>query len=193
MNVYVLPYRYLSTLAETYSPLRLTEALRAIALHRKRSTAMPTTPTVSTRNEAIASVIEGLCFLIVNHATCAASEQWNPSRTSDESDDYIRDHSEWVNKLRKIREDFENLATGFIPRYEPSTYQVVKEQIAGAAKEVFEGYTKPTAVLEPLEPSSNPNEAMRRANIAAGYQPPAEQFGIHCQVDPDPSLDNPKV
>jgi hypothetical protein len=111
---------------------------------------MPTTPIINTRNEAIASVIEGLCFLIVNHATCAASEQWNPSRTSDDSDDYIRDHSEWVNKLRRIREDFENLATGFIPRHEPSAYQVTKEQITEAAKEVFEGYTKPTKADEDI-------------------------------------------
>ncbi len=78
------------------------------------------TTVITNSQEAIASVIDGLCFLIINHAKCAASEQWSPRRTSDDSDDYIRDHSEWIGKLRKIREDFENLATGFIPRNEPS-------------------------------------------------------------------------
>lgn len=78
------------------------------------------TTVITNTQEAIASVIDGLCFLIINHAQCAASEQWSPRRTSDDSDDYIRNHSEWVCKLRQIREDFENLATGFIPRNEPS-------------------------------------------------------------------------
>lgn len=89
------------------------------------------TTVITNTNEAIASVIDGLCFLIINHAKCAASEQWSPNRTSDESDDYIRNHSEWVNKLRKIREDFENLTTGFIPRNnEPSPSQQVRQALA---------------------------------------------------------------
>jgi len=134
---------------------------------------MPTTPIINTRNEAIASVIEGLCFLIVNHATCAASEQWSPSRTPDDSDDYIRGHSEWVNKLRRIREDFENLATGFIPRHEPTAED---ERILRTAKTLEHLIDSHGPVgfssIKPHEPSSNPNEAMHHANIAAGYQTP---------------------
>jgi hypothetical protein len=99
---------------------------------------------IENTEEAIDNVVEGLCYLILNHAKCCAAEQYYPTRTADDSDDYIRDHSEWINKLRVIREQFEDLATGFIPRHEPSTYQIVKEQIAGAAKEVFEGYISKT-------------------------------------------------
>lgn len=88
---------------------------------------MSFTPIANT-SEAIASVINGLCYLIINHAQCAATEQWAPHRLADDSDDYINHHSEWVNKLRKIREDFENLTTGFIPRNnEPSPTQQLQE------------------------------------------------------------------
>jgi hypothetical protein len=67
---------------------------------------------IESRDEAINHVVMGLAYLIQNHANCAACEQWAPSRTGDESDEYIRNHKEWVKKLRKLREEFEDIASG---------------------------------------------------------------------------------
>lgn len=66
------------------------------------------------RDEAIKQVEEGLTYLILSHARATASEQYAPSHTPDESDDYIKEHKAWVESLRKIRQDFENLVTGII-------------------------------------------------------------------------------
>lgn len=66
------------------------------------------------RDEAIKQVEEGLTYLILSHAGSTASEQYAPSRTSDESDDYIKEHKDWVARLRVIRTEFENLVTGLL-------------------------------------------------------------------------------
>lgn len=65
-----------------------------------------------TREEAVKQVEEGLTFLILNHAHCAANELYTPNHTGDESDEYIKEHTEWVQNLRRIRTEFENLVTG---------------------------------------------------------------------------------
>lgn len=67
------------------------------------------------REETITDIISGLTYLIVNHASHAAREQYAPSLNSDESDEHIKEHKEWVKKLRAIREDFENTVTGLLP------------------------------------------------------------------------------
>ncbi len=64
------------------------------------------------RDEAVKQVEEGLTFLIFNHSHCAAGELYAPNHTGDESDDYIREHKQWVSELRRIRQEFENLVTG---------------------------------------------------------------------------------
>ena len=68
--------------------------------------------TFANQNEAITAIIEGLCFLITNRALCAAREQYVPKK----GPNYIREYSEWITKLRKMRDEFENLVTGFIPQ-----------------------------------------------------------------------------
>jgi hypothetical protein len=67
---------------------------------------------ITNKNQAQQHVLDGLTWLIINHARCTASEQYSPSKGPDESDDYIKEHKEWVVKLRKLREEFENLVTG---------------------------------------------------------------------------------
>jgi hypothetical protein len=72
-------------------------------------------------DERVKSVIDNLSSLIVSHAGMTASEQYNPVRTADLSDDHITAHKEWVKELRDIRERFENLVTGILPDTKKST------------------------------------------------------------------------
>jgi hypothetical protein len=67
-----------------------------------------------TREEAVKQVLDGLQWLIVNHSHAAAREQYMPRESPDASDDYIKDHKEWVESLRKIRLEFEDLVTGIL-------------------------------------------------------------------------------
>ena len=67
-----------------------------------------------TREEAVSLVLDGLQWLIIHHAHCAAREQYIPRESPDASDDYIKDHKEWIEKLRKIRGEFEDLTTGVL-------------------------------------------------------------------------------
>jgi hypothetical protein len=67
-----------------------------------------------TREEAVKQVLDGLQWLIVNHSHAAAREQYIPRESPDASDDYIKDHKEWVESLRKIRGEFEDLVTGIL-------------------------------------------------------------------------------
>jgi hypothetical protein len=67
-----------------------------------------------TRQEAISQVLDGLQWLIMHHATSAASEQYAPTRNGDDMDDHIKEQKEWVEKIRKIRLDFEDLVTGLL-------------------------------------------------------------------------------
>lgn len=69
---------------------------------------------IETREEAVRSILSGLQYLIQNHATCAASEQYAPVYQGDISDDTIREHKEWVKELRSLREKFEDLVTGLL-------------------------------------------------------------------------------
>lgn len=67
-----------------------------------------------TRDQAVEQVLAGLQYLILSHATSAASEQYAPSCHADGSDDHIREQKEWVVKVRSIRHEFENLVTGML-------------------------------------------------------------------------------
>ncbi len=66
------------------------------------------------KDPRIQIVIDNLSSLIVSHAGMTASEQYNPGRDPDASDDYIKASQAWVRELRAIRERFENLVTGMI-------------------------------------------------------------------------------
>lgn len=67
-----------------------------------------------TREDCVAQVLDGLQWLIIHHSHSAAREQYLPRESPDASDDYIKDHKEWVSKLRTIRGEFENLVTGLL-------------------------------------------------------------------------------
>ena len=67
-----------------------------------------------TREQAIEQVLSGLQHLIITHSTSAASEQYAPVRHADSSDDYIREHKEFVNHIRTIRRSFEDVVTGLL-------------------------------------------------------------------------------
>ena len=67
-----------------------------------------------TREQAINDILNGISYLIISHSTSAAREQYIPSQTPDESDDWIKEHKEYVEGLRKIRTEFEDLVTGLI-------------------------------------------------------------------------------
>lgn len=69
---------------------------------------------IDTREEAVSQVLDGLQWLIVHHARATASEQYAPDKHADASDDYIKEHKQWVERLRKIRLDFEDLTTGLL-------------------------------------------------------------------------------
>ena len=67
-----------------------------------------------TREEAVKQVLDGLQWLIINHSHAAAREQYIPRESADTSDELIKDHKEWIKKLRKIRIEFEDLTTGLL-------------------------------------------------------------------------------
>ena len=69
---------------------------------------------IDTREEAVNNVLNGLQWLIINHSHAAAREQYIPRESADASDELIKDHKEWVEKLRKIRGEFEDLTTGLL-------------------------------------------------------------------------------
>lgn len=51
---------------------------------------------------------------ILQSLSGVAQEQYYPQRSSDESDAYMKAGIERATKLRKIREEYENLMTGVI-------------------------------------------------------------------------------
>ena len=59
-------------------------------------------------------VLNGLTELIIQHSGMTAAEQYMPSRTADQMDEYVESHKKWVVELREIRRRFENLITGII-------------------------------------------------------------------------------
>jgi len=65
-------------------------------------------------DERVKTVINNLSSLIIHHGGLTASEQCRPHNNPDDSDEYIRAHTEWVKELRSIRERFENLVTGVL-------------------------------------------------------------------------------
>ncbi|HEX6826592.1 MAG TPA: hypothetical protein VF077_09790 [Nitrospiraceae bacterium] len=69
---------------------------------------------ITDTSHAINNVLEGLQWLIIHHSKAAASEQYRPQESADASDDWIKEHKEWVSKLRTIRTDFETLVTGLL-------------------------------------------------------------------------------
>ena len=68
------------------------------------------------KDPRIEAVIDNLSSLICYHAGLTAREQYSPGVDADRSDDLITAHEEWVQELRDIRERFENLVTGIIPK-----------------------------------------------------------------------------
>ena len=66
------------------------------------------------RREAIENVVSGLSFLILNHSTCVAREQYTPDMDPDKSDNVIKENKEFVSELRKLRDRFEDLVTGVL-------------------------------------------------------------------------------
>jgi hypothetical protein len=69
---------------------------------------------IDTRDDAIKNVLDGLQWLIMHHARSTAAEQYAPRMSSDSSDDHIKENKEWVENLRKIRLEFEDLVTGLL-------------------------------------------------------------------------------
>lgn len=59
-------------------------------------------------------VIDGLGKLINQYLNFAAHEQYSPSGDPDQMDNRIADGKGKAVKLRKIREDFEDVITGII-------------------------------------------------------------------------------
>jgi hypothetical protein len=59
-------------------------------------------------------IVIHLSSLIYSTAQSLASEQYEPSRTPDISDDFLVTQTKRLAALRKMREDLENLMTGVI-------------------------------------------------------------------------------
>ena len=66
------------------------------------------------KDERAQTVIDLLSNMILSHAGMLASEQYSPSRTVDESEEYMTENKMWVKELRDIRQRFENLVTGVV-------------------------------------------------------------------------------
>lgn len=62
-------------------------------------------------------VIRNLDVLIRHHLILAAHQQYSPDNSPDKSDSTIADSQEKAKKLRKLREEFENITTGIIAPY----------------------------------------------------------------------------
>lgn len=69
---------------------------------------------IETREEAVQNVLDGIQWLVLHHATAAAREQYVPSQNADASDDEIKEHKQWVDRLRTLRLDFEDAVTGLL-------------------------------------------------------------------------------
>lgn len=68
-----------------------------------------------TIKEVHEQVLSGLSTLVVFHLKQAAFQQYTPDSDPDKSDATIADSKEKAEKLRKIREEFEDIITGIIP------------------------------------------------------------------------------
>lgn len=66
------------------------------------------------REEAAASVLEGLQAMILLTARRAAGEQYAPSPDPDGSDDQIKWRKREMEELRRLRTRFEEIATGVL-------------------------------------------------------------------------------
>ena len=64
----------------------------------------------------VTAILDNLSSLIVSHGGMLAAEYYAPSKTDDDSDEYIRAREEWIRELRAIRERFENLVAGVAPK-----------------------------------------------------------------------------
>lgn len=60
------------------------------------------------------SIIDGISELIKLHLINAAYQQYSPDGDPDKSDSTIADAKEKAAKLRKVREEFENITTGIL-------------------------------------------------------------------------------
>lgn len=59
-------------------------------------------------------IVSNLSELILYFANIASSEQYHPTFDSDKSDETIADNIKRVDRLRNIRNEFENLITGVL-------------------------------------------------------------------------------
>lgn len=60
------------------------------------------------------SVVEGLSTLITHAMASRTFHSWNPSHSADEDDAKMKRYGERVVKLRRLREEFEDLMFGEI-------------------------------------------------------------------------------
>jgi len=60
------------------------------------------------------TIINGLSYLILNHLNRAALEQYHPCGDADTMDHRIADGKARAEKLRAIRQDFEDVITGVL-------------------------------------------------------------------------------
>lgn len=65
--------------------------------------------------EDVATIINGISVLILRYMNSCASEQWAPGSDPDKMDETIKYNYEKAQKLRKLREDFENIVTDIVP------------------------------------------------------------------------------
>lgn len=66
------------------------------------------------RDEAIQYVEEGLTYLVLSYKRSVASRQYVPSNDPDRDDDEVKEGKEFLETLRRLREEFENAVTGVL-------------------------------------------------------------------------------
>ena len=66
------------------------------------------------RKDIYLAIVANLSTLIRDHLIIEAYQQYTPDSDADKSDSITADSVEKVVKLRKLREEFENITTGII-------------------------------------------------------------------------------
>lgn len=65
-------------------------------------------------NEDIEIVLQALTRLIVSNLSSKAGRQYFPTLDADSDDDHIKQRGDRIAKLRKLRQEFEDLVTGVV-------------------------------------------------------------------------------
>lgn len=66
------------------------------------------------RSEIHEQIVNNISILIRNHLSIAAYQQYNPDPDPDRMDATIADSKEKAARLRKLREEFEDIVTGIL-------------------------------------------------------------------------------